>query len=127
MPCAGSCWLGYEARLHPGPDEAFTLSFDPDEPWTHKSRYFLDAALQGEASVDLTGNDQDNRLRGNAGDNRLDGAAGMDTAIYCGEAASYAVSAKGADWVVEGPDGRDVLVDIEAVHFADGGLRLASE
>ena len=110
----------YEARLSSGFEGTFEMRFDPGKPYTHKSRYLVAVTLGGEAPSSIQGNDADNRLRGNVADNTLNGAGGEDLAIYCQPREAYSVSREGEDLIIEGPDGRDRLISIEAIHFADG-------
>ncbi|MDP7028602.1 MAG: alpha/beta hydrolase fold domain-containing protein [Phycisphaerales bacterium] len=115
---------GYEALIDPNFEGAFSLRFDPAYPYTHKSRYYVDATLTGTRDSDLRGNDQDNVLRGNAGDNTLFGGGGFDTAVFSGSRQEYEVE------IVDGflsvsdsvsdRDGCDRLSSIEQVQFGDG-------
>jgi hypothetical protein len=112
-------YIGYEARLDPSFSGTFAMAFDPSEPYTHKSQYLTQVTLTGDLPSSVTGNGADNLLRGNSADNTLDGGAGEDTAIYCGNEAEYTLSYDGAEVIVEGPTGRDVLRSIERLHFLD--------
>jgi hypothetical protein len=117
-------YLSCEIRLDPGFEGTFSLEFDPDASYTHKSRYLTRVTLTGDRDSGLRGNDQDNTLRGNAGDNLLDGGAGEDVVVYCDAMSEYQVDVQGDTTVVQGPDGRDTLQRIESVHFADQILDL---
>lgn len=117
--------LDYEARLHPDLEGTFSLTLDPAQPYTHKSQYLRQATLTGSRDAGLLGNAADNVLRGNAGDNALHGGGGEDTVVYCSEQAAYVVSLTDDGVVIDGPDGRDTLVDIESVHFADAIVAVA--
>ena len=67
-----------------------------------------------------TGNAQDNQFVGNASNNRIDGKAGIDTMVYAGPRAAYAVSGSGDGRTVTGAgDGTDTLVSVERLRFAD--------
>jgi len=112
--------INTEIRLDPALDQDFSLAFDATNPYTHKSQYFLNVTLQGEANIALTGNSKDNVLRGNSGDNNLDGGEGQDTAVYCDALEDHTISREGTTLVISGPSGTDRLSDIEWVHFADG-------
>ena len=68
------------------------MAFDPEIPYTHKSRYLVHVTLTGENDSGLVGNDRDNRLRGNAGDNLIDGGAGHDVVRFTGARAEYTLS-----------------------------------
>lgn len=111
--------LTYEARLDPAFTGTFSMRFDADAPYTHKSQYLVNVTLTGEQDADLLGNAAANHLRGNAGDNLLDGGEGDDTAIFCQPRSAYTIERDGADLIVTG-DGVDRLRGIEALHFSDG-------
>merc|ERR1719219_1880438 len=101
------------------------MTFDEDEPYTHKSQYMLHATLMGDHDSSLTGNAEDNCLGPNSGSNVLDGRGGTDTAVFRGECATYEISALANNRfrVVDTSDGRDgvtELVDIEVLSFKDG-------
>ena len=113
-------WLNYEVHLASELQGDFHMTLDPSKPYTHKSQYLVDVTLTGTNPSNLLGNAQDNTLKGNSGANTLDGAQGRDTVVYCQNRSDYSVSQVGGEIVVEGPDGRDVLKNIEVVHFADG-------
>ncbi|HEY8616121.1 Calx-beta domain-containing protein [Phenylobacterium sp.] len=78
----------------------------------------------------LRGGAADDRLQGFAGDDRLDGGAGVDTADYDGMAGSYSWWSTGSgEWIVQDlrtytPEGRDTLVNIEQLAFADRVVKL---
>ena len=110
----------YEARLAKSFSGTFEMTFDPATPYTHKSRYLVAVTLTGDTSASIHGNDSDNTLRGNLGDNTIDGAEGDDTVIYCLDRAAYAITVEGDALIIDGPDGRDTLLSVEHLHFADG-------
>ncbi|PID62215.1 MAG: hypothetical protein CSB44_03725 [Gammaproteobacteria bacterium] len=118
--------LSYEARIDPGFTGNFSLAFDANQRYTHKSRYLVKARLLGSESSGLIGNDKDNVLRGNAGDNLLDGAAGSDIAVFSGNRSEYNVSIDGTTATVQDTstdrDGTDTVKDIETLRFADGDV-----
>jgi hypothetical protein len=116
-------YIPTEIRLDANLDQDFSLLFDATNPYTHKSQYFLNVTLQGEANLNLTGNPQDNTLRGNAGDNTLNGGEGQDTAVYCDSLETHTISWEGETLVIAGSAGRDRLESIEWLHFADGLLK----
>lgn len=83
----------------------------------------------GTAYADtITGNAADNAITGGPGNDLLDGGPGIDTAVYSGSSADYAVStAGGATTVVDGVagrDGTDTLVNMERLAFADTRVAL---
>jgi hypothetical protein len=65
-----------------------------------------------------TGND---RFVAQTGSENFDGGAGLDTVVYGGARAAYAVKA-GGTLQVSDSSGTDTLLSIERVLFADGGL-----
>jgi len=86
--------------------------------------------LTGAAAIDgtgnafantLTGNAANNLLTGGAGNDRIIGGLGVDTAVFSGNAASYAivVDTVNASVVVTGADGVDTLLSVEQLQFAD--------
>lgn len=83
--------------------------------------------LDGAGGNDvLEGGEGDDRLDGGEGDDILDGGAGFDTALFSGSASHYAFAA-GADGIrISGPDGDDLLIDVERMEFADGSWIEAS-
>ncbi len=85
-----------------------------------------DDAITGTVSNDaLYGFDGNDILIGAGGNDLLDGGNGTDTALYEGKLAEYDVVASGARIFVTdhvGLDGRDTLVSVERVEFADFGL-----
>jgi len=117
---------GYEALIHPDFEGEFSMQFDPAIPYTHKSRYYIEATLTGDLDTDLRGNDDDNVLRGNAGDNTLRGGQGTDTAVFGGPRSEYEVDGDGDEFIVTdtvaGRDGCDRLESIERVRFGDGEI-----
>ena len=117
-------YLTFDARLDPSFDGVFTMTFDPEIPYTHKSQYLVRATLTGANDSGLEGNDQDNTLTGNSGANLLDGGDGTDTAVFEGTMAEYEISRDGDLFIVndtiEGRDGRDRLQAVEQLQFRDG-------
>ena len=116
--------LTFPARVDSRYEGTFSLTFDPDTAYTHKTQYFLDATLTGDKDSNLTGNDQDNKLSGNSGQNILDGKAGNDTAVFSGPQNDYRI-ARANDLIqvkdsVAGRDGTVTLKNIEHLQFADG-------
>lgn len=109
-----------EAYLDPAFTGTFTLTKSEDAPYSNKSQYLRGARLTGTNPSGIVGNSLDNTVRGNSADNTLDGGDGNDTAIYCNAASQYTVTNDGSSTTVSGPDGTDVLINIETIHFADG-------
>lgn len=113
-------WLDYEVHLAAELNGDFHMSLDASKPYTHKSQYLIDVTLTGNNPSNVFANAQDNTLRGNSASNTLDGLGGTDTAVYCEARSAYTVSNNGDEIVVDGAQGRDVLRNIEVIHFADG-------
>ncbi len=66
------------------------------------------------------GNAGQNILRGTAGNNTLDGREGVDSAIFSGPWASYALAGNAVSRTVSGgPDGNDSLLSVERLQFSD--------
>jgi len=69
----------------------------------------------------LIGGLADDRLEGGAGADILNGGADIDTAVFSGARSGYTISVLGGGEVqVAGPDGTDVLSNIERLEFFDG-------
>jgi len=81
----------------------------------------------GRDSIDGgLGND---RITGGRGNDTIDGGAGWDTALYTGTRAQYTVTnlADGRFSVLNlsaGPDGLDIVLNVEVLEFADGRIYL---
>jgi Ca2+-binding RTX toxin-like protein len=65
------------------------------------------------------GNSANNTFIGYAGDDVIDGGAGTDTAVFRGLLSQYSLSRVGGSFDVSGPDGADMLVNIERLRFDD--------
>ncbi len=117
-------YLTFEARIDPGFDGVFSMAFDPEIPYTHKSQYLVRATLTGSFDSGLRGNDQDNTLKGNQGSNLLDGGDGEDTAVFQGPFTDYDIEGDRQTLIVtdrvQGRDGRDRLESVESIQFQDG-------
>ncbi|WP_372611849.1 calcium-binding protein [Aquicoccus sp.] len=82
----------------------------------------------GEGNDSLVGGPGDDALIGGPGDDTIDGGAGQDLAIYAGRRSEYDV-----DWFregdelrvqVEGPEGTDLLLDVEGIVFDDRTVQI---
>ena len=118
-------YITTEVRLDSELDTDFTLTFDADESYTHRSQYFTQVTLTGSNSVSLTGNELDNTLRGNSGDNTLDGGEGEDTVVLCDDSTDYTIGWDEETLEISGSNGSDRLVSVEWVHFADGRVAVS--
>ncbi|HEY1043902.1 MAG TPA: DUF4214 domain-containing protein [Telluria sp.] len=56
------------------------------------------------------------------GNDSIDAGAGLDTVIYSGARASYTVTKTETGATVTGAQGDDSLLQVERIHFADGGV-----
>lgn len=78
------------------------------------------ARLEGTLKADiLLGGAGDDTFLGHGGADRIHGGAGRDLAILPGGRDAYGIGREGARVILEGPQGAVVLVDVEAVEFAD--------
>jgi hypothetical protein len=87
----------------------------------------LGAIGRHDVSVRLGGQGSalNDSLAGGAGDDTLDGGTGVDTAVFHGRFADFTVEDRGpGGFVVTGPDGRDLLLHMERLLFADGAVTL---
>jgi len=77
----------------------------------------------------ITGNESANRLTGGAGNDQIDGAGGIDTAVYSGTRAQYAVTLGASDQVTGSAtgEGTDTLTNVERLQFSDGKLAIDLE
>jgi serralysin len=74
----------------------------------------------------LMGAGGDDYLMGGPGDDTLDGGAGTDTAVFSGARSSYIITSGAGALTVSGPDGTDVLTNIEKLAFSDQTVDAAS-
>jgi hypothetical protein len=110
--------IGYESLIDPNFRGTFSLQFNEELPYTHKSQYYVDATLTGSKNSNLLGNDANNTLRGNSGDNTMDGGEGTDTVIFKGKKNEYEIKDNIIKDTVKGRDGTDTLISIEVLKFA---------
>lgn len=84
--------------------------------------------LTGDANANvLNGGNGDDVLAGGAGDDGLAGGAGNDTARFSGNRSAYTVTQTGpSSLTIVGPDGTDMVTDVEFFTFADGTVPFAS-
>jgi VCBS repeat-containing protein len=111
-----------------------TFTFNGDSNILKK---FVNATVSGNnVAADITGDNNDNLLNsgdnddlltGGKGDDTLDGGAAIDTAVYSGNFAQYAVTFSNVGNLpgtvtdlVPNRDGADTLTNIEFLQFADG-------
>ncbi|MCB1433898.1 MAG: hypothetical protein KDK75_15820 [Alphaproteobacteria bacterium] len=70
-----------------------------------------------------------NRMYGGAGNDRIEGAEGrsfgvFDIAVFSGQQSQYSFRVTLAKIIVEGPDGRDTLTNVESLEFDDGRVEV---
>lgn len=91
----------------------------------------IEDAVGGSGNDILIGNDIANSLTGNGGNDfltghgendELNGGSGFDTAVYLGYRADYTITYEDGYVTVDGADGLDKLVEMEAIQFADETL-----
>jgi hypothetical protein len=70
----------------------------------------------------ITGNSANDTLQGYGGNDSLDGGAGTDTAVFSGLRSSYGFTTSNGKVTVSGPDGTDVLTNMERLQFDDSAV-----
>jgi len=108
---------GYESLIDPYFRGTFSLQFNEELRYTHKSQYYVDATLTGNNNSGLLGNDSNNVLKGNAGNNTIDGGEGNDTVIFQGKKEDYVIQENTYQDTVKDRDGTDTLISIESIQF----------
>ncbi len=110
-------YLDWNIQLDESFTGTFSLTLDPNDTYTLKSRYMKDVSLTGSNHSNLTGNELDNRFTGNAGDNVLNGMGGNNTVVYPKAESAYEVTenSDGSKTVVG--DGTDTLININTILF----------
>ncbi len=68
----------------------------------------------------MNGGGGNDTLAGGPDNDTLDGGDGTDTALYSGNRADYTISLAGGVTTIAGPDGTDILTNVERLQFADG-------
>lgn len=85
----------------------------------------IENGISGDGADRLYGNSADNLLIPGRGDDLVDGGDGVDTSAYPGLRSLYDVSTAAGVTSVSGPDGVDLLVNVEWLRFDDDLLALA--
>lgn len=95
---------------------------------------FVGSTLNGGEGADLlNGNNGSDTIRGDGGDDAIyggggdddiDGGAGTDTAVYGGPRSAYSFSTANGVTTVVGPDGTDVLRNVERLQFDDRTVQI---
>src|SRR4029077_17604358 len=80
----------------------------------------LEFAIGGSGDDTMIGNDVGNTLRGGPGNDSIDGTGGFDSAVFSGVRAAYTITALGgSNDRVTGPDGSDIVTNVEQLIFDD--------
>ena len=86
--------------------------------------------IEGRGGDDLIeGGRDDDLLIGGDGNDTIDGGQDFDTAVFSGNAADYTITfltQDGASVSVTGPDGEDLLIDVEQLRFDDQDIVISS-
>ncbi|MEM6744950.1 MAG: right-handed parallel beta-helix repeat-containing protein, partial [Pseudomonadota bacterium] len=84
----------------------------------------MQALIEAQGSYEEAGllpwNAGDDVFEASPGDDVLDGGAGFDTARFSGDGEDYDIAFGDEGLRVSGPDGDDLLIDVERLEFADG-------
>lgn len=86
-----------------------------------------DTLAGGDGADSLLGQQGDDSLIGGGGDDVLDGGDGTDTVRVSGNRAAYQIVGGGNVFSVTGPDGSDILRNVERIAFDDGLRSLTGE
>ena len=121
-------YLTYMVRLHPDFSGEFSMTFDPDKPYTHKSRYIQNLRITGKNEVSIIGNDADNTFVAGGGKNIIDGCGGHNTVQFSGVSCEYDIR-KNDDAVtvkdtIADRDAETVLKNIQTLRFLDKDIEL---
>lgn len=120
--------LTYMARIDSEFSGIFKMYVDDAEPYTHKSKYLLNARLLGNKDTGLVGNSENNILMGNGGNNDIDGKDGEDVVQFSGSSSEYKITKAGNSITVKdnsNRDGADTLSNIEVLRFTDKDILVA--
>ena len=109
--------VGYESLIYPDFRGTFSLQFNEELPYTHKSQYYVEVTLTGSKNTNILGNSADNTFRGNKGNNTINGGEGNDTVIFQGKKEEYEITENVVKDTVHQRDGTDTLISIEAIIF----------
>jgi serralysin len=78
----------------------------------------IENAIGGAGNDTIIGNGADNRFVGGPGDDTIDGGPGTDSAVFSGPSSAYMVTSLGGTSVrIAGPDGTDMLTNVERLVF----------
>jgi len=76
--------------------------------------------IGGSGDDTLQGGDGNDTLIGNGGDDILDGGAGFDIVVLDYDRRAANVTSGVGEIVLDGPQGHDRIINVEAIQFADG-------
>jgi len=80
-------------------------------------------AVGGTAADRIVGNPNNNIIRGNGGNDDLDGGLGFDEAVFNGQRSEYFIQKSGVKYSISDSvanrDGKDQILNIESLRFAD--------
>ena len=125
-------YLSYTSELPENFSGEFSLTYDKNLVYTHKSQYLVNITATGENDVALLGNKFDNQLignsgnnilRGNGGNDILIGSVGLDQASFRGVLSDYSIEYRDKQIIITDKitnrDGKDILKDVEKGGFVD--------
>ncbi len=130
--------FSYAGSVTSGTFSSLTVTSPQGDSFTISDATLPTPLLNSISSMDffltqsfLTGNDvltsgtKNDVFGGYGGNDTIDGGAGIDTAVYSGNRASYAVTKTGTGFTVadnSGAEGTDTLTNVERLQFADKKL-----
>lgn len=89
-----------------------------------KTSAATDVVASGHSSPNLVGDAGNNRFSASPGNDYVDGGDGLDAFIYGQAVAMYSVQAQDQGFVIAGPEGTDVVINVERLKFADKTVAL---
>lgn len=112
IPASGTYTLSVSSQNH-----AYVTSVDTGSALNGGNG---DDILNGHVGADtLNGGSGDDALYGSGGNDLIDGGDGTDTAVFIGARSAYTISTDNGVTIVEGPEGRDTLTNVERLRFDD--------
>ena len=116
-------YLQYTAWIDSSFNGQFSIRFNEELPYTHKSQYLVNVKLNGSENSDIIGNRMDNTLAGNSGNNMINGGEGIDSVVYSNNFNDYIIITSDDVTHIEDKngdfDGKDSLFSIEYLVFKD--------
>ncbi len=125
-------YLKYTSELPENFSGLFSLAYDENLDYTHKSQYLINITATGGNDVGLLGNKFDNQLIGNSGNNILEGSGGndiligsggLDQANFSGVLSDYSIEYRDKRIIITDKktnrDGKDILIGVEKGGFVD--------